>query len=210
MMEESIAFPFSNPTDPHRRWVDWIAYLREGSHLTRSVGGYYTYITGAGNWLSTALGFATGGHPCYGSPDGPYGEQKRFMIRYGSYFWDPRTQFLESPEKILSVTSPRPVWWKPLVSQRRLETGHRQVIIPLFNPPVGEEVVDTVCRAPAEGVQVQFAPVKAEKVTAWLLSPEPVATRVLLPITTTTDGRLQATVPRFWGWVNVIFDCKRR
>ena len=123
MMEEDIDFAFASPTDPHRRWLDWIAYLRAGSHLTRSAGGYYTYINALGNWFSTALGFAAGGHPYDGVPDGPYGEQKRFMIRYGSCFWDPRTQFLEAPEKVLSVTSLRPVWWKPLVSQRRLGTG---------------------------------------------------------------------------------------
>ena len=132
------------------------------------------------------------------------------MIQYGSYFWDPRTQFLECAEKALSVTSPRPVWWKPLASERRLEIGRRQVIVPLFNPPKGEEVVNTICEAPAEGVQVFFAPEKGERVTAWLLSPELVATRAVLLTKTTADGQLQVTVPRFWGWVNVIFDCEGR
>ncbi|MCG2661343.1 MAG: hypothetical protein L6437_13990 [Kiritimatiellae bacterium] len=207
MMEENIVCAFDSPTDPHRRWLDWIAYLRTGAHLTRSAGGYYTFINSRGNWLSTALGFAAGGHP-WGSFESPYGELKRFMIRYGSFFWDPRTQLLEAPEKALSVTSPRPVWWKPLVSERRLSTDRRQVIVPLFNPPAGEEVVNTACEAPAEGVQVLFTPEKGERVTAWLLSPEPVATRVALPTKTTAEGRLQVTVPRFWGWVNVVFDCE--
>ena len=92
-------------------------------HLTRSVGGYYTHVNGVGNWLSTALGFAIGGHPYYNAPVSPYSDQNRFMIRYGSYFWDPRTQLLEAPEKVLSVTSPRPVWWKPLVSDARSALG---------------------------------------------------------------------------------------
>ena len=56
------------------------------------------------------------------------------------------------------------------VGERRpLGSGRRQVIVPLFNPPAGEEVIHTVCNAPAEGVQVSFAPVKGERVTAWLL-----------------------------------------
>ena len=217
MMEENIVGAFSSPTDPHRRWLDWIAYLRTGAHLTRTAGGHYTFINGSGNWLSTALGFAAGGHP-WGSMESPYGGLKRFMLRYGSYFWDPRTHFMEAPEKVLSVTSPRPVWWKPLVSERRLATrtrwwkpgagGRRQVIVPLFNPPAGEEVVHTVCAAPAEGVQVLFTPAKGERVTAWLLSPEPVATRAELPAKTTAEGRLQVAVPRFWGWINVVFDCE--
>ena len=210
MMEEDIDFAFASPTDPHRRWTDWIAYLRTGVHLTRSAGGYYTYINAVGNWLSTALGFAAGGHPYYGAADGPYGQQKRLMIRYGSYFWDPRAQFLEAPQKVLSVTSPRPVWWKLLVSERRLGAGRRQVIVPLLNPPTGEEVVNTACEVPAEGVQVRFTPVTGERVTAWLLSPEPVATRVALPAKTAADGQIEVSVPRFWGWVNVIFDCKQR
>jgi hypothetical protein len=210
MMEENISFAFGRPTDPHRRWVDWIPYLRAGVHLTRSAGGYYTYCNGHSNWLSTALGFAAGAHPYYGAPDSPYARQSRFMIRYGSYFWDPRTHFLDAPEKVLSVSSPRPVWWQPLVSERRLSSKRRQVIVPFFNPPVGEEVVDTVCAAPAEGVQVRFTPVKGERVTAWLLTPEPVATRVELPTKTLAGGRLQVTIPRFWAWTNVVFDCSGR
>ena len=86
----------------------------------------------------------------------------------------------------------------------------RQVIVPLLNPPAGEEVVNTVCEAPAEGMQVLFAPVKGERVKAWLLSPEPVPTRVTLPTTTTADGQIEVTVPRFWGLGNVVFDCEER
>ncbi len=206
MMEEMIRSAFHSPTSPQRRWADWIGLLRTGAHLTRSVGGHYTYINAGGNWLSTALGFAVGGHP-WGAYDSPYGEQKRFMVRYGYYFWDLRTQFLDASEKVLTVTSPRPVWWKPLVSERRLGPGHRQVIVPLFNPPAGEQVVDLVCEAPAEGVVVTFTPAEGETVTACVLTPEPVATRAALPIKTLGDGRAQVTVPRFWGWSNVVFDC---
>ena len=207
MMEEIINSAFNSPTSPQRRWADWIALLKTGSHLTRSVGGHYTYINGSGNWLSTALGFAAGGHP-WGSYDGPYGEQKRFMVRYGYYFWDLRTQLLDAPEKVLAVSGPRPVWWKPLVSERQLGPGHRQVIVPLFNPPTGEQVVDLVCEAPADGVVVTLTPAAGEKVTACVLTPEPVATRAALPVKALADGRAQVTVPRFWGWSNVVFDCE--
>ncbi len=206
MMEEITRRAFHSPVSPQRRWADWIGLLRTGAHLTRSVGGHYTFINAGGNWLSTALGFAAGGHP-YSCFDSPYGATKRFMIRYGSYFWDPRTQLLDAPEQVLAVTSPRPVWWKPLVSERKLGPGHRQVIVPLFNPPAGEQVVDLVCEAPAEGVVVTFTPAEGETVTACVLTPEPVATRVALPIKTLGDGRAQVTVPRFWGWSNVVFDC---
>ncbi len=207
MMEEMLRSAFHSPTSAQRRWRDWIDLLRTGSHLTRSAGGHYTYINAGGNWLSTALGFAVGGHPC-GSYNSPYGDQKRFMVRYGSYFWDPRTQLLDAPEKVLAVSGPRPVWWQPLVSERRLGPGHRQVIVPLFNPPAGEQVVDLVCEAPADGVVVTFTLAEGETVTACVLTPEPVATRAALPIKTLGDGRAQVTVPRFWGWSNVVFDCE--
>ena len=207
MMEEGIIGAFHSPTDPHRRWVDWIDLLHTGNHLTRSNGGHYTYINGSGNWLSTALGFAVGGHP-WATQDSPYCDQNRFMIRYGYYFWDLRTQFLDSPEKTVSVTSARPLWWQQLASERRLSAGHRQVIIPLFNPPTGPEVVDTTTDAPAEGVTVALSPAAGEKVTAFLLTPEPVAQREALPVKTLPDGRVQVTVPTFWAWTNVVFDCE--
>jgi hypothetical protein len=207
MMEEGIIGAFNSPTDPHRRWVDWIDLLHTGNHLARMNGGHYTYINGSGNWLSTALGFAVGGHP-WGTKDSPYCDQNRFMIRYGYYFWDLRTQFLNAPEKAVSVTSARPVWWQPLASERRLSATHRQVILPLFNPPTGPEVVDTTVDAPAQGVTVAFTPAAGEKVSAFLLAPEPVAKRETLAVKTLADGRLQVTVPSFWAWTNVVFDCE--
>ncbi|HEY3396108.1 MAG TPA: hypothetical protein VGM19_00465 [Armatimonadota bacterium] len=207
MMEEAIRSGFDSPTSPQRRWPEWIDLLRTGSHLTRSAGGHYTYINGVGNWLSTALGYAVGGHP-WGTSASPYGDINRFMIRYGYYFWDRRTQLMDAPEKTVTVTSAHPLWWQSLVSERRLAPGHRQVIVPLFNPPTGPEVVDTTCEAPAAGVIVTLTPAAGEKVTAFLLTPEPVATRSVLPTPTSANGQVQVTVPTFWGWSNVVFDCE--
>jgi hypothetical protein len=68
-------------------------------------------------------------------------------------------------------------------------------------------VVNVTYEAPAEGVAVAFTPARSEQVTAWLVTPEPVATRVELRAKTLADGRLQVAVPKFWGWSNVVFDC---
>lgn len=183
MMEENIAMAFHSATDPHRRWIDWIDYLRLSSHLTRSQGGHYTFIN-SGGWYSTALGYAVGGHP-WGFTKSPFGDCERFMIQYGSYFWDLRTQMLPDPEKSLSVASSRPLWWEKLTSQRVLDPKHRQIIVPLLNPPAGEEVIDNTLVGPAEGVKVAFQHRSNEQVTAWLLAPEPVAHRVQLEATST-------------------------
>jgi hypothetical protein len=211
MMEEDIAMAFHRATDPHRRWIDWIGYLRQGSHLTRSQGGHYTFINAAteehGGWYSSALSYAVGGHP-WGFIKSPFGDCERFMIQYGSYFWDLRTQMLSDPEKSLSVASSRPLWWEQLASQRVLDPEHRQIIVPLFNPPAGEEVVDYTSVGPADEVKVAFKPQSNEQVTAWLLSPEPVSHRVQLEATPVAGGRLEVNVPRFWGWTNVVFDCR--
>jgi len=206
MMEENIRSAFHSPTDPRRRWVDYIDYLRHSSHLARSHGAHYTYIN-VGNWYSTALGYAVGGHPC-GFQKSPFGDYERFMVRYGSYFWDLRTQMLPDADKVLSVASDRPLWWKPLASRRVLDGKHRQIIVPLFNPPAEEEVVGTTPVGPADGVTVSFTPRTNETVTAWLLAPEPVAHREQLETRALSGGRVQVTVPRFWGWTNVVFDCQ--
>ena len=206
MMEENIAMAFHNATDPHRRWVDYVAYMRESSHLARSHGGHFTYIN-TGNWYSTALGYALGGHP-WGFIKSPFGNCERFMIQYGSYFWDLRTQMLPDAKKVLSVSSSRPLWWEKLASQRILDPNHRQIVVPLFNPPAGEIVLDTTSVGPADGVKVAFEPEPNEQVTAWLLAPEPVARRVQLETTPVSGGRLEVNVPRFWGWTNVVFDCQ--
>ena len=206
MMEENIRSAFHSPTDPRRRWVDWIDYLRQSSHLARSHGAHYTYIN-VGNWYSTALGYAVGGHP-WGFQKSPFGDYERFMVRYGSYFWDLRTQMLPDADKVLAVASQRPLWWKPLASQRVLDPNHRQVVVPLFNPPAGEEVIDTTPVGPADGARVAFRPQANETVTAWLVAPEPVARRLQLEARAVPGGRVEVTVPRFWGWTNVVFDCQ--
>jgi len=209
MMEENIRGAFYSPTDPRRRWVDYIDYLRLSSHLARSHGAHYTYINAGGNWYSTALGYAMGGHP-WAFFKSPFGDYERFMIRYGSYFWDLRTQMLPDADKVLTVVSRRPLWWKPLASQRILGPKHRQVIVPLFNPPAGEEVIDTTPVGPADGVRVAFRPQTNETVTAWLVAPEPVAHRLQLETRAAPGGRVEVSVPRFWSWTNVVFDCRRK
>jgi hypothetical protein len=115
---------------------------------------------------------------------------------------------LPDPDETLSVASERPLWWKPLASQRDLDQKHRQIVVPLFNPPAEEEVVGTTTVGPADGVRVSFAPKADETVTAWLLAPEPVPSRTTLPTKALPDGSLQVEVPRFWGWTNVVFDCR--
>ena len=210
MMEEDIRSAFHNPTDPRRRWVDYIDYLRQSSHLARSHGAHYTYINvGEANWYSTALGYALGGHP-WGFQKSPFGDYERFMIRYGSYFWDSRTQMLPDADKMLSVASHRPLWWKPLASQRVLDPKCRQIVVPLLNPPAEEEVVGATPVGQADGVTVSFIPKAHETVTASLLAPEPVAHRVQLEARTLSGGRVQVTVPRFWSWTNVVFDCRTK
>jgi|GEM_PF-1525183 hypothetical protein len=206
MMEESINNAFHHETDPHRRWEDFIDYMRHGSHLARSHGAQYTYINGGGSWYSTTLGYAMGGHP-WSVRISPFGNCERFMIQYGSYFWDLRTQQLGNPESVLSVVSRRPLWWKRLVSERIFDATHRQVIVPLFNPPAEEEVIGTTPVARADGVEVFFKPRAGEIVTALEVGPEPVSHQVQLQ-TIRRDGGVAVKLPNFWGWTNVVFDCR--
>ena len=209
MMEENLAQAFHRQTSPHRRWLDFIVYLRHSSDLARSHGAQHTFINNGGNWYSTALGYVVGGHP-WTFHKSPFGDCERFMIQYGSYFWDIRTQKLADPGGVLSVKSRRPLWWKPLVSERVFDDGHRQVIVPLFNPPAEEEVVGVTTVGPAEGVKIIFRPRKEEHVTAWLVGPEPVSHRRKLATVPLSDRRLGVVVPRFWGWTNIVFDCRKK
>ncbi|MHB9023132.1 MAG: hypothetical protein ACYC7E_03020 [Armatimonadota bacterium] len=208
MMEELINDAFNSPNSPRRKWVDFIEYLRLGSHLTRSNSGHYTWINHSGNYYSCALGYSVGGHP-WSLQKNPYGDSERFMVRFGYYFWDLRSQMLPEPEKTLAVTGERPLWWKQLVSERKLENGRRQIIVPLINPPAEETADGKTMVGPAAGATVTFKPQAGEKTTVWLLSPEPTARREQLTARTLPDGRVQVTVPLFWVWSNVVFDCNR-
>ena len=207
MMEEVVREAFNTPANPQRNWDAWMALLKRGAYLTRLNRGIYTYINSGGNWLSAAVGFAAGGHP-WSTFTSPYANYNRFMLRYGHYFWDRRTQFLDSPERSIQVSSPKALWWQALASVRQLGGSHRQLIIPLFNPPMGKEVVDITADGPADGVRVKYTPRPGEKVTAFVLAPEPVAQRITSTAQVQADGSITVTVPRFWGWSNVVFDCR--
>ncbi|HEY3415650.1 MAG TPA: hypothetical protein VGM23_02085, partial [Armatimonadota bacterium] len=204
MMDEPIGFAWHNASNPYRKWVDWMAGIRLSSHLVRSNGGHFTFINLYGNWYANIIGYACGGHPYHYAYYNPYGNAERFMILYGYYFWDLRTAKYENPETVLAVSSQRPVWWKPLVSQRSLEKGRRQIIVPLLNPPTGKEVVDTTITQRADGVTVSFKPEPGEQVETWLLTPEPTARRERLAAIIRSDGRVEVTVPSFWAWMNVV------
>ncbi len=138
----------------------------------------------------------------------PYGDSERFMVHYGYYLWDWRWQPLPHPESILEVNTARPIRWKLFASQRLLGAGHRQIIVPLLNKAEETEVVGSTITGPVEQATVSFQPNAGEQVTAILLAPEPVAHRSVLPTTTTPDGRVHVTVPTFYGWTNVVFDCQ--
>ncbi len=204
MMEEAMRGG-RDPHSPIHHWTDWIDFLRKGAHLTRANGGHYTFIDDGDTWYAPTLGYAVGAHP-YGFSKSPFGDNERFMIHYGYYFWDLRTQMLPDPEKVIAVSASRPLWWKPLVSRRRLDAHHRQLIVPLFNPPAEAEVTGMTPVAPATNVTVRVIPESGEKVTARLLAAEPTAHSEPLP-TVRTGNALQVQVPRFWGWTTVVFDC---
>ncbi len=211
MMDEPAGSGFRNvSTDPRYKWADWIDYIRDHAHCTRASGGHYCTISFGASPLAVAMTYAVGGHPYLQGSKSPYGEYERFMVRYGFIFWDLRTQLLDNPERVLDVTTPRPIWWKPFVSQRLLGKGRRQIIVPLINKAVEDTAAGSTLTGPVEQAVVTFTPAAGEKVTAVLLSPEPIATRSILPITNTADGRLQVTVPRFMGWANIVFDCQAR
>ena len=204
MMEEAMRGG-KDPHSPIHNWTDWIGLLSQGARLTRANGGHYTYISDNRSWYASTLGYAVGGHP-YGFGKSPFGDNERFMLHYGYAFWDLRTQQLPDPDKTLSVTGSRPVWWKPLVSQRRLDAQHRLVIVPLFNPPAEAEVTGSSPVAPAEDVVVSFTPDAGEHVTARLLAAEPTAHSAPLALTQ-RGNTLQVQTPQFWSWTTVLFDC---
>ena len=209
MLEEDTNFAFHNAKDARRLWKDWIPYVRLGSHLSRSNGGHYTPMVSRLNWYASTLGYAAGGHP-WPFAKSPFGDNERFMLRYGSVFWDLRTQMmpLAKANKAVKVKSDRPLWTEGFVSQRVLGKKRRQVIISVVNPPAEAEVTGTTFVAPADGVTVTFTPRKGENVTAWLLAPEPEARRERLAVAKLRGGDLQVVLPRFWVWSNVLFDCK--
>lgn len=88
------------------------------------------------------------------------------------------------------------------------------MIVPLINTPTGATVNDRVIPAQASGVRVTFTPKPGESVAAFLYAPEPTPHRRALPLTRlpggrVSGGRVSVSVPPFWAWTNVVFDCRK-
>ena len=212
MMDEAIDGCYDNPNSPQFQWAAWRDYLHTGAELTRRNGGYYQFIVQQGNWLATTLGYASGGHPySYEVLQNPFGTNERFMLRYGSLFWDLNSQLMPQAQaiKALAVTSVRPLWWETSVNERILGTKRRQVIVPLINTPTGSTVNDTTMPVQASGVRVSFTPKAGEAVQAFLYASEPTVRRQALTMTRLSGGGVSVTVPPFWAWANVVFDCRK-
>ena len=212
MMEESINDAFDNPNSPRRGWAAWRDFQRTGADLTRRNGGYYQFIDASGNWLATTCGYAVGGHPySHMAYQNPFGTNERFMLHYGGLFWDRRSQLMPPAQvkQAVAVASTRPLWWDTSVNERTFSALHRQVIVPLINPPTGDTVNDTKISAQASGVRVTLTPKPGEAVQAFLYAPEPVARRSALALTRLPGGRVSVSVPPFWAWTNVVFECRK-
>ncbi|MCG2661346.1 MAG: hypothetical protein L6437_14005 [Kiritimatiellae bacterium] len=207
VMEEATTFAHTE-TDPRHLFEDWIKFVVRGSDLSREAGGHYQTICSTwSNWATMAIEYAARAHPFNRGVNAPLlGNYNQFMVRYGIFFWDERIRGINNPEKIISVKSSSPLWWKQFTSERVLGEKHKQIIIPLINTPKNKAVTDPTPSPRQDNVEISLQlSDKSSVVHAYFLSPEPYTRCIPLEIKR-TGKKAVVKVPTFYFWGNVLFD----
>jgi hypothetical protein len=201
-------------------------YLKQALPAVRQAGGYPYGIVGIAQdrvWatdikpvhpdpvIAYAVLMASGMHLCYHVTRDYWGYMRLFA-RYCAQLYADDLQFVTDPSKLLTVTSPREVWWKEYVRRRDLPDGTTQIIVHLINPSTGQ-VYDEKNAAPdpQDNITVHLTPPVGMTMTKALAitadgSDGPVA--IPLPLTHAGEG-WTVTVPPLQYWTMLVFEGRR-
>jgi hypothetical protein len=121
-------------------------YVEERDNVTQPWGGpIIAGYTSPWNWRSeshlAALLLATQIRPANCHQEGSW-PMTQFMTRYSAILWRRDVKTIAEPEKLLAVTTARPVWWKKFVYRRPVKAGE-DILVHLVSVPDTETVVIT-------------------------------------------------------------------
>ena len=144
----------------------------------------------------------------------PIGDTAQFAVRFGRFLFDAEFRRIKTPEKVVAVESPQPVWWEESVLRKRGDASETWVIH-LINPPVSEPIEGNIAeplRPPIGNVKVSLKiPDGKDDVRAWVLMSEawkfgdrPMTQAVRLAASR-ADGKVTVSVPEILFWKVLVF-----
>ncbi len=201
---------FSNGSITYKMWSQCASDESKCVRAVKQAGGYFCYLFHTGssvrNAYQFAIGVMIGAHPYGGEHVAAPGSESwgRFLTRWSGLLWDHRLRPLENTGQVVTVLSPRPLWWKEYANERVLSPKRKQIIVHLLNPPLEDEIAkagDTFPE-PVDGCTVSLrVPSKQKIAHVWFISPGKPNRAELLPA---KNGMV--TVPRFDLWAMVVFE----
>jgi hypothetical protein len=216
IMNEAIK-DSENATSGTHKWKDYAVRISNGNRMVRTKGGFNLlvpppqYFSSGSQHLYKALLAFAGRSYLYGSAMSDrtpnYEETQFFVTRYARYIRGVEFTDVPGAEKVVTVQSPREVWWKDYLTQKTEKNSVEQVL-GLVNPPAAPEVTPEpsgVLPAVQQDIRVTFtAPAGMKKATAIWLTPDRQPFQEALPVTM-GKGAAEVTVPqlRFWSLVYV-------
>jgi hypothetical protein len=141
----------------------------------------------------------------------------QFMTRYSRFIWarDIKALTPDEAQRMVTLESPGPVWWKRLVYKRKTDTGHDLIVHLVRIPPT--EKVDFKWAdepKPLAGVTLTVATQGAELQTVQACRPyhyedaQQVVQKTLTP--SATSGKVTVTVPPFRYHTMVVFRLRNK
>ena len=204
-----------NPTSGTHLWKNYADRVISGTHMVRENGGLYLsvpppqYFQSGSQQLYKGLLLYAGRAYLYGTvrydPTPLVDEIGMFVTRYAKYIRAQEFKDVPDATKVVTVESPREIWWKGYLTEKVSPDGVEQVL-GLVNPPVAKTVTpepDGKLPAPQQNINVTFnAPKDMKKASAVLLAPDLKPFQQELQVVM-KDGKARVTVPelRFWNLI---------
>jgi hypothetical protein len=201
---------FANGSITYKTWSQCAIDESKCVRAVKQAGGHFCYLFSTGssvrNAYQFAIGVMIGAHPYGGEHVNAPGSENwgRFLTRWSGLLWDHRLRPLENAGQVVSVQSPRPVWWNEFANERVISPKRKQVVVHLLNPPLEDEIAKAgdAFPEPLDGCKVSLRVPSGQKITqVWFISPGKPNRAEPIPANKGT-----VVVPRFDLWAMVVFE----
>ncbi|MHB9131956.1 MAG: alpha-amylase family protein [Armatimonadota bacterium] len=190
----------------------WSAYAKDMVQAVRTIKGYGGHACcsyGDTELYKFIIGTMVGCHDYVGEHLRAGGSENwgRFLTRWSSFLWDHRLRALPEAEKLVTVKSATPLWWKEYANELVVSPTKRYVIIHLLNPPVNDEMAKTKNELPKPVTDCHLSLLagKEQLVRVMFITPGTPNRAIPLIVLNSETGVAEISVPRLdiWGMVVV-------